>query len=81
MENKMADDSISAKRAVALSTFSRLKDVVRELETNEKRLAVEATGASMEFKLSADDANWFVAYKTSAELVQLPLAERLVAKI
>jgi hypothetical protein len=67
----MADDTVSAKRALALSTFGRLKDVVRELEDNEKRLSRDFPGAAIEFKVSSDDTAWFVAYKTSAEALTL----------
>lgn len=67
----MSEDSIGARQALTLSTFSRLKDLVRELEDNEKRLGQDFTRAEVEFKLSADEVAWYVAYKTLADAVQV----------
>jgi hypothetical protein len=63
-------DSLAAKRAIAASTFSRVKDLVRELEDNEKRLAKEFGTASIEFKMAADELAWFVAYRTAAATIE-----------
>lgn len=76
----MADESFSAKHALSLATFVRLKDIVRELEDNEKRLDRDLPGSSIEFKMGGEEMSWYVAYKTSAEAVSLPPIDRFDIK-
>lgn len=68
----MADQgNMLALRELGISTFARLKDLVRELEDNEKRITQDWNPALIEFKLNPGEMAWFVAYSTSA--ASLPL--------
>ncbi len=58
-------ESFAARQALNLSTFTRLKDLVRELEDNEKRVGRDLATSQIEFRLDPDEMAWFVAYKTS----------------
>ncbi|WP_294123367.1 hypothetical protein [Sphingomonas sp.] len=74
----MADESNKlALRELGISTFSRLKDLVRELEDSEKRITQDWNPAEVEFKLNPGEMAWFVAYRTSA--ASLPLQVEPVA--
>ncbi len=64
------EKSLSARQALNVSTFSRVKDLVRELEDGERRLGKEFTASQIDFKLNSEEMAWFVAYKTIAETVQ-----------
>lgn len=68
-------DSLTAKRAIAGSAFGRIKDLVRELEENEKKIGLDFNSAEIEFKMGADDIAWYVAYKTVAAAVIDPAPE------
>jgi hypothetical protein len=64
----MADqETIAARQALCVSTFARLKELVRELEDEEKRLGRHFGPSEIEFKLSPNEVAWYVAYKTVAE--------------
>jgi hypothetical protein len=65
-------ESFAARRALTIATFARLKDMVRELEENEKRIGQDFGPAEIEFKLNPNEVAWFVAYKTAAAGVTLP---------
>jgi hypothetical protein len=56
-------------RELSASVFGRLKDLVRQLEDNERRIEPELSGAQIEFKINETDVAWYVAYKTIAESV------------
>jgi hypothetical protein len=64
------EKSYSARQALSVSTFSRVKDLVRELEDGERRLGKEFSASQIDFKLNSEEMAWFVAYKTAAEAVQ-----------
>ncbi len=61
----MAKNDKSALQEVGMSTFARLKDLVRGLEDDERRIANQWGPGEVEFKLSMDEVAWYVAYKTS----------------
>jgi hypothetical protein len=61
----MATDDKGALRDLGVSTFARLKDMVRGLEDDERRLAEQWGPGEVEFRLNADEVAWYVAYKTS----------------
>lgn len=64
-------ESLGARKALNISSFVRLKELVRDLEDNEKRLGADVGSAEVEFKLNPDEMAWYVAYKTSAETIGL----------
>jgi hypothetical protein len=53
-------------RTLQVSTFSRVKDLVRELEDLEKQQGRDFANAEVEFRLNPGELAWYVAYKTSA---------------
>ncbi|WP_294123369.1 hypothetical protein [Sphingomonas sp.] len=59
-------ETLSARRALNVSSFVRLKELVRELEDNEKRVGADLGSAEIEFKLNPGEMAWYVAYKTAA---------------
>lgn len=69
-------ESFSAKQAIASSALGRIRELVRELEENEKKIGRDFNSAEIEFKMGADDIAWYVAYRTGAALVggQMPEA-------
>jgi hypothetical protein len=69
------DPKVAAVRELSLSTFMRLKDLVRQLEEDERRVTPGSSVGQIEFKLSADDMAWYVAYKTSAESLEIPTVD------
>lgn len=44
--------------------FQRLKALVSELEAQESTDKTRTEGGTLEFKLDADTALWYIAYKT-----------------
>jgi hypothetical protein len=73
-------ESYLAKRALSLTTFAKLKEMVKELEDNEKRLGQDFGPAEIEFKLNPNEVAWFVAYRTNAERVALGETAALLQK-
>jgi hypothetical protein len=70
-EMNMSDDkTLAARQALNFSAFSRVKDLVRELEDGERRLGKDFNQSQIDFRLSSDEMAWFVAYKTAADAVQ-----------
>ncbi len=63
------EENLAARRALNISSFVRLKEIVRDLEDNEKRVSRDLGTAAIEFKLNADEMAWYVAYKTATESV------------
>lgn len=61
----MAKTDKSEMQELGLTTFSRLKELVRGLEDDEKRLVADWGPGEVEFKLNSDEVAWFVAYKTA----------------
>lgn len=73
----MADDK-GVMRELGVSTFARLKDLVRGLEDDERRIAEQWGPGEVEFQLRTDEVAWYVAYKTAmAALDQRELATRI----
>lgn len=64
------DKKALVAREFSVATFGKLKDLVRQLEDNERRIGQEVGPAQVQVRISADDVAWFVAYKTSAEGVE-----------
>lgn len=60
---------MSNDRKLQLTRFSRIKEIVKELEDVEgaEKARIEENGGEIELKInSIDPALWYVAYKTAA---------------
>jgi len=69
-------------RTLQVSTFSRVKDLVRELEDLEKQQGRDFANAEVEFRLNPGELAWYVAYKTSAaSLTAAGLSENFGTKV
>ena len=59
----------SGAREQGVALFSRLKDLVRQLEEDERKLDRDQSSATIAFKLRPNQVAWFVAYSTAGESV------------